>query len=107
MSEMMNVRPVTSHDIAAALNLSVNTVRVYLGKSEKKSATCIRVQEYAKKVGYDPKAAYEYNQHNRQESIKHYHDTPVITYYRNGTTHSTTVTLQNSQGTTEVIRGRK
>lgn len=84
MSEMMNVRPVTAHDIAAALNLSVNTVRVYLGKSEKKSAACIRVQEYAKKVGYDPKAAYEYNRCNHKESIKHYRDTPVITYYRNG-----------------------
>ena len=30
-----------------------------------------------------------------------------VSYYRNGTTYSATVTLQNSQGTTEVIRGRK
>lgn len=30
-----------------------------------------------------------------------------VTYYRNGTTHSATVTLQNSQGTTDVIRPKK
>lgn len=89
MSENMNNRPVTANDIAAALNMSVNTIRVYLGdnsctRKNFNSPSIRRVREYAASVCYDPKAAYAYLKGHRSEVRQHFRETPVITYWYGG-----------------------
>lgn len=55
-------RPVTSTDIAVKLGKSISSVRFYLGKKGKvmNTPTSILVNNTAKEMGYDPKAAYAY-----------------------------------------------
>ena len=95
MSEMMNntSRPVTAADIAAALHMSVNTVRVYLGENNltrgrKNSPSVCRVRNYAASVGYDPKAAYAYNRAHITENKARAKAVSIETFYYGGNFHS-------------------
>ena len=59
MSMMNNSRPVTARDIAAKLGKAISTVHFYLGKEGKarNNPLSILINDTAKEMGYDPKAA--------------------------------------------------
>lgn len=83
---------ITVHDMAAALSLPEGTVRAYLKQGQGETAK--RVREYAAKVGYDPKAAYESNRKYRRQMAKHYAETKIVTYYFNGNYHTKAEEIQ-------------
>lgn len=54
-ASVASVTPITIYDVAAKLNMNLNTVRNYLNPGCKsKSATVARVRETAKAMGYNP-----------------------------------------------------
>lgn len=76
-------RPVTVRDIAAALHMNPSTVMVYLHK-DSNTPSVLRVKEYAQKVGYDGKAAQEFNNTHWHDARKHAKETDVRYYYCGG-----------------------
>ena len=85
MNIAMN-RPITARDIAAALHLNLNTVRVYL-KGNGAGATAQRVREYAKEIGYNPQMALKYGRIHGHE-IKKTGKVKIESYYHNGNFHT-------------------